>query len=172
MKIVLGDIEFRVDNVMGIKDGNAQIRLWNKYALIFKVSELLTVEQQFVKDYIKRQAGIALDNINTAKLIPVFSTELEMEFPQFTTMIVMVAKKNLHVNNAETSEFNNKMYESRKISDKEDSDHMAELRKVVDRLSKDEANKDMVIHNHPDILKLEEKARSCWSCGSINCLTM
>ena len=86
-------------------------------------------------------------------------------------MIVPVAKKNLHVNSAETLEFDQKMYESRKVSEKEDSDHMAELRKVVDKLSKDEANKDMVIHDHPDIIKLEEKARSCWSCGSINCLT-
>ena len=161
MKIVLGDIEFRVDNVMGIKDSNAQIRLWNKYALILKVSELLTVEKQFIKDNIKQKLSNALDNINTAKLIPAVSTELETEFrsknciQQFTTMIVPVAKKNLHINSAETSDFDLKMYESRKVSEKEDTDHMAELRKVVDNLSKDEANKDLVIHDHPDIVKLD-----------------
>ena len=42
--------------------------------------------------------------------------------------------------------------------------------KLVDKLSQDEANKIIVIHDHPAIVKLEEKARSCWDCGSLNCL--
>ena len=77
MKIVLGDIELRVDNVMGIQEDNAQCRLFKNYELIFKVSELLTIEQQFVKDYIKLKSSKALNGIATAKLIPAFSTELE-----------------------------------------------------------------------------------------------
>ena len=55
---------------MGSQDSNAQCRLWKKYELIFKVSELLTVEQQFAKDYIKLKASNALNNISSAKLIP------------------------------------------------------------------------------------------------------
>ena len=47
---------------------------------------------------------------------------------------------------------------------------MAALRKIVDENSKDEANKDMVIAEHPDVSKLEEKARSSWCCGCLNCL--
>ena len=35
---------------------------------------------------------------------------------------------------------------------------MAALRKIVDEHSKDEANKDMIIAEHPDVIKLEEKA--------------
>ena len=134
------------------------------------------MEQQFEKDFIKLKASNALNNISSAKLIPAFSAELEAEFrsknciQQFTTMIVPVARKNLHINSTETSGFDQKMYESRKITEKEDADHMASLRKVVNELSQDEANKDLVIHDHPAIVKLEEKARSCWSCGSFNCL--
>ena len=136
--------------------------------MIFKVTELLTVEQQLAKDYLRRKTSIAINNISTAKLIPEFSKEVETELQsknciqQFTEILVPVAKKNLHVNSAETEK-------AGEFDEKLDKDHMAELRKVVDRLSKDEANKDKVIHDHPDIISAKGKARSCWSFGTINC---
>ena len=134
------------------------------------------MEHQYIKDYIRLESGKAIDNIETAKSISGFSEALEKEFKskncwmQFTSINIPTAKKNLNINNVDTSGFDRKAYENWKRTQQEDTKHMAALRKIVDENSKDEANKDMIIAEHPDVIKLEEKARSCWCCGTLNCL--
>ena len=82
------------------------------------------------------------------------------------------ASKKINLNiNATEAQFDKNTCEKKK-SQAKGNKHRAVLRKIAQEKSKVEANKDLVIAEDPEVMEADKKAnvRSCWSCGSINCL--
>ena len=111
MEFIISQVDTTVDRCFGTGDGNNLYRPGKKYEIIFIIADNIPPEFRVMKSHIRTKASECLDNLETAKSINEFMTQLTNDFESknmirdYTRGIIPAHKKsNVGANNANIKE--------------------------------------------------------------------